>query len=183
LFATYLGTRLCIELSGIILESTFLTRITACQQGGFSHKHQIILENHLITYQIKPLNIFLATAVLCYCDRIIREVAFPIRPLHADCRTPTSLAWLLTIIDGNIEILFSRKNHLKYPNLITDDFVFVLQNQCCCRNCISWLVKQHFDKIINWRKRLEGSGQRVAQEIVAEVLLVSGTSYGCFTDL
>jgi len=46
-------------------------------------------------------------------------------------------------------------------------------NQCCCRNCISWLVKQHFDRIVAWRQRLEGSGQRVAQQIVAEVLLVS----------
>lgn len=51
-------------------------------------------------------------------------------------------------------------------------------NQCCCRNCISWLVKQHFDRIVEWRKRLEGSGQRGAQEIVAEVLLVSASLDG-----
>lgn len=51
-------------------------------------------------------------------------------------------------------------------------------NQCCCRNCISWLVKQHFEKIVAWRQRLEGSGQRVAQEIVREVLLVSASLDG-----
>ncbi|CAK8675308.1 unnamed protein product [Clavelina lepadiformis] len=51
-------------------------------------------------------------------------------------------------------------------------------SQCCCRNCISWLVKQHFEKIVDWRRRLEGSGQRVAQEIVAEVLLASASLDG-----
>nr|XP_039269409.1 uncharacterized protein LOC120344326 [Styela clava] len=49
-------------------------------------------------------------------------------------------------------------------------------NQCCGRNCISRLAAQNFEKIEDWRKRLEGSGQRVAQEIVAEVLRASSTS-------
>lgn len=49
-------------------------------------------------------------------------------------------------------------------------------NQCCGRNCISRLASQHFEKIEDWRRRLEGSGQRVAQEIVAEVLRASSSS-------
>jgi len=43
---------------------------------------------------------------------------------------------------------------------------------CCIRNCITWFVKNHFDKIVCWRQRLKDSGQRGTQEIVREVYLM-----------
>jgi len=43
---------------------------------------------------------------------------------------------------------------------------------CCIRNCISWFVKNHMEKIVSWRERLKDSGQRATQEIVREVYLM-----------
>ena len=62
----------------------------------------------------------------------------------------------------------------KLCNLIKINIYFFLQQtQCCCRSCVTYLMKNKLNEIIMWRNRLEGCNQTEAQQIVAEVLLAS----------